>query len=91
VQSRKNSGKPAENDRIFPYNEKSVGASHTRAKRQLSEEMPSIKDLRFNDYRYHAVCCFLENDHPPHEVANATGMDIGRVDEIHKSLTIGVA
>ena len=49
-------------DRIFPFNDKSVGAKYTRAKNALG-----IEGLRFHDNRREAITAWLKRM-PPHAV-----------------------
>jgi integrase len=76
-------------ERIFPYNQKSAGARHTRAKKELLQKVG--KDLRFNDLRYESVTRLLEKRHPPHIVAQATGTDIKKVMEIYEKMPAQVS
>lgn len=73
-------------ERIFPYYKKSISARFTVTKNKLSETIPGMADLRLNDLRFEAVNRLLEKGHPPHTVARATGMDIGKVVEIFELL-----
>lgn len=54
-------------ERVFPYNDKSLGARYTLAKKALG-----IKDLRFHDNRREAISRWLEKL-PPHEVRLISG------------------
>jgi integrase len=56
---------PAE--RVFPYNDKSLGARYTLAKKALG-----IEDLRFHDNRREAITRWLEIL-PPHKVRQISG------------------
>jgi integrase len=69
---------------IFPYRAKSAGASHTRAKKELSKTIPAMADSRFNDLRYEAINRLLEKGHPPHIVARATSTAVTKVMEIYE-------
>jgi hypothetical protein len=42
------------------------------------------RDLRFHDLRYESVTRLLEKGHPPHVVAQATGVDIKKVMQIYQ-------
>jgi hypothetical protein len=55
-------------------------------KKKLSETIPSLNDLRFNDLRYEAINRLLEKGHPPHVVASATGTHVTKVVEIFKGI-----
>lgn len=59
---------PRIDERIFPYDEKSVGARYTRAKRKLG-----IANLRFHDLRREAASRLFEAGYQIHEVAQVTG------------------
>ena len=54
-------------ERVFPYNDKSLGARYTLAKRALG-----IVDLRFHDNRREAISRYLKVL-PPHEVRLISG------------------
>ena len=64
-------------ERIFPYHLKTASARHTRAKKQLIEKVGG--DLRFHDLRSEAATRLFDKGHPPHIVADATGLNIKRV------------
>ncbi|QBB69470.1 site-specific integrase [Pseudolysobacter antarcticus] len=55
-------------ERIFPYDSKSVSSAFTRACKILN-----IKDLRFHDLRHEATCRLFELGYQIHEVAQFTG------------------
>lgn len=59
---------PKVDERIFPYEEKSVGARYTRAKKKLG-----IANLRFHDLRREAASRLFEAGYQIHEVAQVTG------------------
>ena len=59
---------PRIDERIFPYEEKSVGARYTKAKKKLG-----IADLRFHDLRREAASRLFEAGYQIHEVAQVTG------------------
>jgi integrase len=61
------SRQPRTSDRIFPYNEKSIGAAFTRACKVLG-----IQDLRFHDLRHEATSRLFERGYQIHEVAQFT-------------------
>ena len=54
-------------ERVFPYNDKSLGARYTLAKKALG-----IEDLRFHDNRREAITRWLEIL-PPHKVRQISG------------------
>lgn len=54
---------PRTEDRIFPYNSKSIGAAFTRACKLLE-----IQDLRFHDLRHTAVTRLFQLGYQVHEV-----------------------
>lgn len=54
-------------DRVFPYNPKSVGAAFTRACKSLG-----LKDLRFHDLRHEATSRLFEKGYSIQEVAQFT-------------------
>jgi len=54
-------------ERVFPYNDKSLGARYTLAKKALG-----IKDLRFHDNRRESISRYLKVL-PPHEVRLISG------------------
>lgn len=54
--------------RVFPYNDKSLGARYTLAKKSLG-----IVDLRFHDNRRDAISRFLQSGLKPHEVRLISG------------------
>jgi len=58
---------PRTDERIFPYNAKSVSAAFTRACKILG-----IKDLRFHDGRHEATSRLFERGYVIHEVAQFT-------------------
>lgn len=55
-------------ERVFPYNDKSLGARYTLAKKTLG-----IEDLRFHDNRRDAISRFLARGLPPHKVRLISG------------------
>lgn len=55
-------------ERVFPYNDKSVGARYTLAKKALG-----IEDLRFHDNRREAISRFLSRGLQPHQVRLISG------------------
>lgn len=59
---------PRIDDRIFPYNSKSVGAAFSRVVRSLG-----IYDLRFHDLRHEAASRLFEQGYDIHEVSLVTG------------------
>lgn len=77
-------------ERIFPYNSRSVSARHYEVKKRLSETIPSLRDFRFNDLRYEAINRLLEKGHPPHIVAEASGMHVTKVVHIFKESKQGL-
>lgn len=58
---------PKTDERIFPYDAKSVSAAFTRACPVLG-----IEDLHFHDLRHEATCRLFERGYPIHEVAMFT-------------------
>lgn len=59
---------PRNDERIFPYNTKSVSSAFTRGCLMLG-----IKDLRFHDLRHEATSRLFEAGYQIHEVAHFTG------------------
>ncbi len=59
---------PRNGPRIFPFNEKSLSAKFTKAKRDLG-----IVDLKFDDLRHEAVNRLFDIGFDPHEVQRVTG------------------
>lgn len=55
-------------ERVFPYNDKSLGARYTLAKKALG-----IVDLRFHDNRREAISRWLARGLPPHKVRQISG------------------
>jgi len=55
-------------ERVFPYNDKSLGARYTLAKKALG-----IDDLRFHDNRREAISRWLARGLPPHKVRQISG------------------
>lgn len=55
-------------ERVFPYNDKSLGARYTLAKKALG-----IVDLRFHDNRREAISRWLAKGLPPHKVRQISG------------------
>lgn len=58
----------APEERVFPYNDKSLGARYTLAKKALG-----IVDLRFHDCRREAISRWLAKGLPPHKVRQISG------------------
>lgn len=58
---------PKNQDRIFPYNGRSVSSNFTRSCKILG-----IEDLRFHDYRHLATSWLFTQGHPIQEVTNFT-------------------
>jgi integrase len=56
------------NERIFPWDGRSVGKRFIDAKKALK-----IKDLRFHDIRRHGICIMLELGYSPAQVAAVSG------------------
>lgn len=57
-------------ERVFPYNDKSLGAAYTLAKKALG-----IENLRFHDNRREGISRLIEAGLPPHEARLVSGHD----------------
>jgi integrase len=57
-------------ERVFPYNAKSLGAAYTLAKKALG-----IENLRFHDNRREGISRLIEAGLPPHEARLISGHD----------------
>lgn len=78
-------------ERVFPYNDKSLGARYTLAKKALG-----IMDLRFHDNRREAISRWLAKGLPPHKVRQISGhentiilervYDAPRPEDLHEDL-----
>jgi integrase len=84
VKSRPRINAADADERIFPFNSRSVIQAHVYAKKRIEEHVG--KNLRFQDLRYEAISRLLEKGHQPHEVAKATGVDIKKVMQSYEKL-----
>lgn len=59
---------PRTDDRIFPYDERSITSAYQRARTQSG-----VEGLRFHDLRHHAISLLFERGYGVHEVALVSG------------------